>query len=48
MSEFTLVGIIGFFTPTKAGAVGVSIILVIVLLQRRLAWKPFLKGSFPS
>ena len=31
----------GFFTPTKAGAVGTAAIIVLVLLQRRLTWKNF-------
>ena len=32
----------GYFTPTKAGAVGTAAIMLIVLLQRRMDWNNFL------
>jgi C4-dicarboxylate transporter, DctM subunit len=38
----------GFFTPTKAGAVGAASLLVIVLLQRRLSWESFLRSIFDT
>ncbi len=34
----------GIFTPTKAGAVGSCLLLIIVLLQRKLSWSNFLKA----
>ena len=34
----------GFFTPTKAGAVGSFSLLVIALVQRKLSWGNFLKA----
>ncbi len=34
----------GFFTPTKAGAVGTAAIMVLVLLQRRLSWENFIQA----
>lgn len=34
----------GFFTPTKAGAVGSFLILLIVVLQRKLSWANFVKA----
>ena len=38
----------GYFTPTKAGAVGAASILAIVVLQRRLTWDNFLKAIFDT
>jgi tripartite ATP-independent transporter DctM subunit len=32
----------GLFTPTKAGAVGSAVILIIVMVQGRLSWKSFM------
>ncbi len=32
----------GFFTPTKAGAVGTAAIMILVLLQKRLTWNNFI------
>ncbi len=34
----------GFFTPTKAGAVGTAAIMVLVLIQRRLSWENFVQA----
>lgn len=34
----------GFFTPSEAGSVGTSAVLVLVLLQRSLGWKQFIKA----
>jgi tripartite ATP-independent transporter DctM subunit len=34
----------GFFTPSEAGSVGTSAVLVLVLLQRSLGWKQFVKA----
>ena len=38
----------GFFTPTKAAAIGVCTILAIVLLQRRLTWKSFVDSVYST
>jgi C4-dicarboxylate transporter DctM subunit len=38
----------GFFTPTKAGAVGAASILAIVVLQGRLSWDNFLRAIFDT
>ena len=38
----------GFFTPTKAGAVGTASLLIIVLLQRRMSWENFLRSIFDT
>ena len=38
----------GYFTPTKAGAVGTAIILIIVTVQRRLSWHNFLQSIFAT
>lgn len=34
----------GFFTPSEAGSVGTSAVLVLVLLRRSLGWKAFIKA----
>jgi tripartite ATP-independent transporter DctM subunit len=34
----------GFFTPTEAGSIGTSAVLVVALVQRALGWKAFLKA----
>jgi tripartite ATP-independent transporter DctM subunit len=34
----------GFFTPTKAGAVGTAAIMTLVLIQRRLSWENFVRA----
>lgn len=34
----------GFFTPSEAGSVGTSAVLVLVLLKRSLGWKAFVKA----
>lgn len=34
----------GFFTPSEAGSVGTSAVLVLVLLKRSLGWKAFIKA----
>ncbi len=34
----------GFFTPTRAGAVGSALLLIIVVAERKLSWKNFLKA----
>lgn len=39
---------LGFFTETKAGAVGAAALLIIVLLQRRLSWDNFLRSIFDT
>jgi C4-dicarboxylate transporter DctM subunit len=38
----------GFFTPTKAGAVGAAAILLIVAAQRRMSWDNFLRSIFDT
>jgi C4-dicarboxylate transporter, DctM subunit len=38
--------ILGFFTPTKSGAVGSLVILLIVLLLRKLTWENFLASIY--
>ncbi len=38
----------GFFTPTKAGAVGAATILLIVILQGRLTWSGFVRATFDT
>lgn len=35
---------LGFFTPTKAGAVGSALLLVIVCVQKKLSWDNFLRA----
>jgi len=34
----------GFFTPTEAGSIGTSAVLVVALVQRALGWKAFVKA----
>ncbi len=34
----------GFFTPTRAGAVGSALLLIIVVAEGKLSWKNFLKA----
>jgi len=34
----------GFFTPSEAGSIGTSAVLVLVLLKRSLGWKAFIKS----
>lgn len=34
----------GLFTPTRAGAIGSFLILLIVVLQKKLSWKNFIKA----
>jgi tripartite ATP-independent transporter DctM subunit len=34
----------GFFTPTEAGSIGTSAVLVVALMQRGLGWRAFLKA----
>ena len=42
---FTIGGmLIGFFTPTEAGAMGALLALIISVLLRRLSWKSFLNA----
>ncbi|MFW6178936.1 MAG: TRAP transporter large permease [Desulfohalobiaceae bacterium] len=38
----------GVFTPTKAGAVGSFLLLLIVLLQGKLSWKGFLQAIYDT
>ncbi len=38
----------GFFTETKAGAVGAAVLMIIVILQRRLSWENFLRSIFDT
>lgn len=34
----------GFFTPTEAGSIGTSAVLIVALMQRALGWKAFIKA----
>jgi C4-dicarboxylate transporter, DctM subunit len=34
----------GFFTPTEAGSIGTSAVLIVALVQRALGWKAFVKA----
>jgi C4-dicarboxylate transporter, DctM subunit len=34
----------GFFTPTEAGSIGTSAVLIVALMQRALGWKAFVKA----
>ncbi len=38
----------GFFTPTKAGAVGAFSLLFIAVIQRKLSWKNFLNAVYDT
>lgn len=38
----------GFFTPTKAGAVGAFSLLVIAVAQKKLSWKNFLNAIYDT
>jgi tripartite ATP-independent transporter DctM subunit len=39
---------LGFFTPTKAGAVGSFVLLIIVLLQKKLSWEAFVNAVYDT
>jgi tripartite ATP-independent transporter DctM subunit len=38
----------GFFTPTRAGAVGSFLLLIIVVLQKKLTWKNFVNAIYDT
>ncbi len=38
----------GFFTPTRAGAVGSFLLLVVVVVQRKLSWNNFIKAVYDT
>ena len=38
----------GIFTPTRAGAVGSFLLLVIVVIQKKLSWKNFVKAVYDT
>ncbi|VBB47432.1 TRAP-type C4-dicarboxylate transport system, large permease component [uncultured Desulfatiglans sp.] len=38
--------VMGLFTPTKSGAVGAMLILIIVVAQRKLSWENFLNAVY--
>jgi len=38
----------GIFTPTRAGAVGSFLLLVIVIIQKKLSWKNFVKAVYDT
>ena len=38
----------GFFTPTRAGAVGAFSLLVIAVVQKKLSWKDFLNAIYDT
>ncbi len=39
---------LGIFTPTRAGAVGSFLLLVIVVIQKKLSWKNFVKAVYDT
>lgn len=44
---FVMGGLVtGLFTPTKSGAVGAMLILIIVVAQRKLSWENFLNAIY--